>query len=110
QIYGLAIQGLALVELGRADEGAEQSARARALLAEQERLEGAEQILYIHAAVCTAAGRHDEAVAAIRAARREMDSKSEQLADRTLRAIYAESTIPRAIRDLYQRLVGLAPG
>jgi hypothetical protein len=76
-----------------------------ALQAGMERPEGAEQILYVHATLCEAAGRIDEAVQAIRQARREVDAKAARLRDPGLRAVYLGSRIPAAVHALHERLV-----
>ncbi|HWN67486.1 MAG TPA: tetratricopeptide repeat protein, partial [Haliangium sp.] len=105
QIYGLAVQALALSALGRPDPAAGASARAVALQAGMQRPEGAEQILLVHATLCEAAGRLDEAVHAIRQARREVDAKAARLRDAALRAVYLGSRIPAAVHAAHARLV-----
>jgi tetratricopeptide (TPR) repeat protein len=105
QIYGLAVQALALAALGRTDQAASASARAVALQAGMERPEGAEQILHVHATLCEAAGLLDEAVQAIRQARREVEAKAARLRDAALRAVYLASRIPAAVQATHDRLV-----
>jgi predicted ATPase len=105
QIYGLAVQALALHALGRTGQAADASARAVALQAGMQRPEGAEQILLVHATLCEPAGRLDEAVQAIRQARREVDAKAARLRDATLRAVYLGSRIPAAVHATHDRLV-----
>lgn len=104
QIYGLAVQGLALGALGHALEAAEASERAVSVQADMERPEGAEQILHVHAHLCEAADRRAEAIAATRQARREIDAKAARLRDPALRALYLESRIPAAVRAAHARL------
>jgi tetratricopeptide (TPR) repeat protein len=105
QTFGLAVQGLALAALGRIDHAAAASAHAVTLQAAMERPEGAEQILYIHAILCEAAGRLDEAVQAIRQARREVEAKASRLRDNALRALYLASRTPAAIDAVHDRLI-----
>jgi serine/threonine protein kinase/tetratricopeptide (TPR) repeat protein len=105
QTFGLAVQGLALAALGRTDHAAAASAHAVTLQAAMERPEGAEQILYIHAVLCEAAGRLDEAVQAIRQARREVEAKASRLRDNALRALYLASRTPAAIDAVHDRLI-----
>ena len=104
EIYGLAVQGLALAKLGRLDEATERSARAVALLEDDEQTEGAEQILHIHAMLCERAGRGADAVATIKAAHAEMLGKADKLQDPELRQIYTSSKVARAIVADHTRL------
>ncbi len=107
EIYGLAVQGLALAELGRAEEGVELSSQAVALLQRDVgQTEGAEQILYFHANICRRAGRPTDADTAIRAAWQEMRSKADRLQDPELRRTFLESKIPAAIAADHARLAG----
>lgn len=104
-VYGLAVQGLALAALGRAGEGADASARAVALQSARTQSEGREQILYLHATLCEAAGRMEDAVRAIRQARREMDAKAARLRNPKLRALYLDARMSRSISAAYARLL-----
>jgi tetratricopeptide (TPR) repeat protein len=106
EIYGLAVQGLALARLGRTGEAADSSAHAAALLEKDQQTEGAEQILHIHASLCEQAGRQAEAVGAIRAAHAEMTCKADKLQDPELRGLYLASKVARAIAADHARLTG----
>ncbi len=97
EIYGLSVQGLALAKLGRLDEATANSARAVALLEDDEQTEGAEQILHIHAKLCERAGRRADAVATIKAAHAELVGKADKLQDPELRQIYTSSKVAKAI-------------
>lgn len=108
RIYGLAVQGQALAALGRAGEAAEASARAVALQAARKQSESPEHILYVHAVLCEAAGRHEDARQAIRAARREMDAKARRLRNPKLRSLYLDAKISRAIAAAHERLLARA--
>ncbi|HTE51225.1 MAG TPA: protein kinase [Kofleriaceae bacterium] len=105
EIYGLAVQGMALARLGRAAEGAELTGRAVALQGEIEQPEGSEQILHFHARVCELAGRLEEARDALRRGRAEVERKAARLHDAALRATYLAAQVPRMIADGYARLV-----
>ena len=105
QIFGMSVQGMALAELGQTAQAADISARAVALQSELEWPEAAEQILYIHATLCEAAGRSEDAARAISAAQREVEVKSDRLDDEVLRAIYLDSRTSRAIQRTYKRLL-----
>ncbi len=107
EIYGHAVQGLALAKLGKLEQAADSSARAVALLEKDEQTEGAEQILHIHASLSDRAGRHEAAAGAIRAAHAEMTAKASKLQDAELRAIYLSSKVARAIVVDHDRLVGV---
>jgi tetratricopeptide (TPR) repeat protein len=96
EIFAVAVQGLALARLGRADEGAELTRAAVAMQAARQQPEGAEQILWFHARVCDAAGRADDARAAATLAWAEVESRAARLSAE-LRATYLASRIPRAI-------------
>jgi eukaryotic-like serine/threonine-protein kinase len=110
QIQGLAVQGLVLSAMGRQDEAADAGARALSLQAQQNRPVDPEEIFYYHAILCERAGRRDQAVDAISAAFRELDSKASRLQDPELKATYLASRLPRNITESYQRLIGSAPG
>jgi serine/threonine protein kinase/predicted ATPase len=105
EIYGLAVQGMALARLGRAIEGSGLTARAVSLQAEMEQPEGSEQILHFHARVCELAGRLDEAREALRRGRDEVERKAARLTDASLRATYLAAMVPRLIAEGYARLV-----
>jgi tetratricopeptide (TPR) repeat protein len=97
-VYGLAAQGLALVELGRMDEAVAATTEAVALQDGQTRPEGAEHVLWWHAQVCEAAGRATEAAAAVKRAAAEIDVKVSRLHDEDLRRIYLASRTPAGVR------------
>jgi eukaryotic-like serine/threonine-protein kinase len=97
-IYGLAAQALALARLGDHPAAVAASAEAVRLQDEQGRPEGAEHILFWHAQVCRAAGRADEAAAALRRAAAEVDVKAARLQDAELRRIYLGSRTPAGVR------------
>ncbi|HLU64701.1 MAG TPA: protein kinase [Kofleriaceae bacterium] len=104
EIYGLAAQGLALARMGRAAEGVALTAQARDTQERMEQPEGADQILYFHARACELAGQLDDARAALRAARAEVDRKAAHLGDAALRRTYLASQIPRLIEEAAARL------
>jgi hypothetical protein len=106
EIYGLALQGLALARLGRAAEGAALTGRAVALQHATEHPEGSEQILAFHARVCEEAGQLDDARDALRRGQAEVDRKSGRLSDPALRAVYQSSQVPRLIAAAQTRLAG----
>ncbi|HKE13905.1 MAG TPA: protein kinase [Kofleriaceae bacterium] len=105
EVYGLAVQGLALARLGRAGEGAALTARAVALQREAEQPEGSEQILQFHARVCELAGRLDDARAALRDGQAEVERKAARLTDAELKATYLSAQVPSLIAEGYARLV-----
>jgi tetratricopeptide (TPR) repeat protein len=97
-IHGQAVQGLALDKLGRTDEAVTASLEAVRLLDAQDLVtEGAEQVLWIHARLCEAAGRAEEAKLAWRRANAEVSRKASKLQDETLRRVYLESRVPAAV-------------
>jgi hypothetical protein len=106
QLYGLAVEALALSELGRGAEAADVAGRAVALLDAMEHPEGAEEILHIHARLARAAGRREEARASLRRAHTEVQSKARRLRDPTLRASYLAS---EPARDILAELATEAP-
>ena len=105
QIFGLAVQALALQKLDDLQRAADASQCAVTLQSEQPRSEGSEQILYIHAITCEAAGRIEEARTAIRQARREIEDKAGRLRDPGLEAQYLSSYLPAAIMDASERIL-----
>jgi tetratricopeptide (TPR) repeat protein len=98
-VYGHAVQGLALARLDRFAEAADASAEAVRLqgLDDQSMAEGAEQILWIHARLCEAAGRTADAGDAWRRARAEVTKKASKLHDEALKKIYLASRVPAAV-------------
>jgi tetratricopeptide (TPR) repeat protein len=104
EIYGLAIQGLALARLGRAAEGAALTGQAVELQRTTEQPEGAEQILLFHAHVSERAGQLDDARTALRRGQAEVDRKAARLTDPGLRATYLASHTPRTIAEALARL------
>jgi serine/threonine protein kinase/predicted ATPase len=106
QIYGLAVQGLALARLGRPAEGVALTAQAVEIQGRGGQPEGAEQILLFHAQVSEQAGRLDDARAALRAAAAEVERRASRLSDAALRTTYLASRTARTIRDAATRLGG----
>jgi len=106
EIYGLAVQGLALAKLGELDEAARLTGEAVRLQHEQEHPEGAEQVLHIHTRVCERAGRTDDAIAAIEHARDELAAKAEKIRDAELKKTYLGGKTAMAIAGDYARLTG----
>jgi serine/threonine protein kinase/predicted ATPase len=104
EVYGLAVQGLALARLGRAGEGAALTARAVELQRQAEQPEGSEQILQFHARVCELAGRLDDARAALRDGQAEVERKASRLTDAELKATYLSAQVPSLIAEGYARL------
>jgi serine/threonine protein kinase/tetratricopeptide (TPR) repeat protein len=96
-IYGMSIQGLALSRLGRHADAIAITAEAVRMQEAQARPEGAEYVLHWHARVLAAAGRQQDALAAQRRARGEIEAKAARLHDAQLKRIYLESRIARAI-------------
>jgi len=106
EIFGLAIQGLALAKLGKLDEAADATAEAARLQAEQDQPEGAEQILHIHATISDQAGRTEAATVAITAAREELLGKAVKIHDQGLKQTFLTRTTAAAIAADYTRLTG----
>jgi len=104
QIFGLAVQALALLAQGNPDEAADTSAQAVALQAEVPRPEGPEQILFVHGQVCEAAGRLSEAHAAYAQARRAIDATAAKLQTSELREMYLASKVPAGVYAALARL------
>ncbi len=101
EIFGRAAQGRALSVLGEHDDACSQTRKAVALQKAHKQPEGSEQILYFHVQACDAAGRHEEALQALRRAQADVDGKAGRITDPELRAVYLASAIPAAIaRDL----------
>jgi tetratricopeptide (TPR) repeat protein len=98
-IYGLAAQGLALSKMGVHADAIAATTEAVKLQAEQTRPEGAEHVLLWHARVCRAAGRLDDARAALERAAAEVEVKAARLQDPELKQIYLGSRTPVSIRD-----------
>jgi serine/threonine protein kinase/predicted ATPase len=105
EVYGLAVQGLALARLGRAGEGVFMTARAVALQRQAEQPEGSEQILHFHARVCELAGLLDEARDALRNGQTEVERKASRLTDAELRRTYLAAQVPAAIAESFARLM-----
>jgi hypothetical protein len=94
-IYGLALQGLALSRLGRHDEAMACADDAVRRL-EGARPDGAEHIHRWRAEVLAAAGRIDDARAALDRANAEIAAKATKLRDPELRRLYlASRQLPR---------------
>jgi tetratricopeptide (TPR) repeat protein len=89
-VFGLTFQSLALSRLGRHDEAVAASDEVVRIL-DQARPEGAENILRWRAEVLAAAGRGDDAKAALARARAEIDAKAGKLRDAALRESYLAS-------------------
>ncbi len=106
EIYGLAIQGLALDKQGKLEEAADATAEAARIQTEQEQPEGAEQVLHIHATISDKAGRAETASAAITAAREELLAKSSKIRDDGLKAMFLGGKTAKAIAADYTRLTG----
>lgn len=104
QTFGLGVQALALHALDRHDEAYAASREAVEIQDGQTKPEGAEQILHIHATMCEAAGKLDEANKAINRAHEEMQLKLSKLHDEELRTIYASSKTAAAIAADFARL------
>lgn len=105
QIYGLCAQGLALCAMDRAGEAVDLGARAVQLLeSRQEDTEGSEQIHWMFATMCEAAGDTAQARAALAKARAEVDAKLSKLRDPELRQIYLASRTPAAIAAARTRI------
>ena len=108
RVFGLSAQGIALAQLGRAAEAADVSAQAVAEQAGQTRPERGEIVWYVHATLCEAAGRLDDAVRAIDQARREVELKAGRLQNRELHSIYVASKFPRAVLTFHEHIAGSA--
>ena len=104
EIYGLAVQGLALARMGQA-EAAEITGKAVRLQKENEQPEGAEQILWYHARVCEQLGLLDQAREALTQAQVEVERRAARLSDVQLNATYRNSGVPRKIAEAHARLV-----
>jgi predicted ATPase len=97
EIYGLAVEGLALAKLGRPIDAADRAAAAVRRLDATRAMEGADEILFIHARLARAAGRPDEAAASLRRAHDEVVAKARRIKDPALRALYVAAP---PVRDI----------
>jgi tetratricopeptide (TPR) repeat protein len=97
EIYGLAVEALALARLGRPAEAADRAAQAARLSETSRAIEGADEIWFILARLAKAAGRVDEAVAALARALGEVQSKARRLKDPALRQSLLSSSPAREI-------------
>jgi tetratricopeptide (TPR) repeat protein len=97
EIYGIAVEALAMGALGTPGEAADRARDAVQLMDATRDPEGAEEILWIHAKLARAAGRDAEAKASLGRARHEVDSKAKRLRDPALRARFLASPPARDI-------------
>jgi tetratricopeptide (TPR) repeat protein len=101
EIYGIAVESLALAALGKSIEAADRAGDAVKLLDATKDPEGADEILYIHATLARAAGYNAQANASLQRAHQEIQSKARRLRDTALRSRYLASPPARDIlRDL----------
>jgi tetratricopeptide (TPR) repeat protein len=97
EIHGLAVVALALAKLGRPIDAADHAAAAVQLLDATRAMEGADEILFIHARLARAAGRTDEAAEALRRAHDEVQSKARRIKDAVLRQAFLAAPPARDI-------------
>ena len=90
-LYGLVMEGLALSRMGRHDEAFASTSEAVAILRQQSRAEGVENVLRWHADVARAAGRVADADAATIERTQIIDAQSARLRDESLRDSYVRS-------------------
>ncbi|MBI4508288.1 MAG: protein kinase [Deltaproteobacteria bacterium] len=103
EIFGTAVEGLALRALGHPSEAADRSARAVAVLDQANETEGAEEILFIHARLASEAGRAEEARVAMERALQAMQSKAQGLTDPGLRQRFLSSSPARDILATWEQ-------
>src|SRR5262249_59521046 len=81
EIFGLAVEALALAKMGRPIDAADRAAAAVHRLDATRAIEGADEILFIHARLARAAGRTDDAAASLRRAHEEVLARARRLKD-----------------------------
>lgn len=104
EVYGLAVQGLALAEQGETSEAAKLAGQAVERQQSSNHPEGKEQILHIYASLAEKAGELDSAREAIRKAQAEVEAKAARLQDEGLRQSYLAARVPSAIQADFLRL------
>ena len=107
EVFGLAVGAQALVELGKLPEALARSRQSVKLLDSTRAPTGAEEIHWLHAQVCKAAGEAIEAGAALARAYREVAQKTKRLRDPALRTRYLASTpVKQIAREIETHGVG----
>lgn len=106
EMFGLAVQALALEKMGEFERGLQCSRDALVQLEKVEQGEGTERILWIHSKLCERSDKLDEAKEAIDRSHSEVARKAAKLGDHDLRACYLQDSTIAAICADYERLCG----
>jgi predicted ATPase/tRNA A-37 threonylcarbamoyl transferase component Bud32 len=97
EIYGHAIEALALARMGRLVEAEAQAQAAVRLMDSARAHEGADEILFIHARLARGSGRHEAAAASLARALDEVHARARRMKDPDLRRIYLAAPPARDI-------------